>query len=86
MNEGEAGRPLTADQRRYWLRNCQGFRVDGPTGKVGVVEDVLFGSDPAEPAALVVRAGLFGTRVEVVSVEDVADLDPQRTRMRLISH
>ena len=83
MND-EAHRRLTADQRRYWLRNCQGFRVDGPFGKVGVVEDVLFGPDPAEPAALLVRAGLFGLRLEVVSTEDVESLDPQRTRIRLL--
>ncbi len=82
----EAHRPLTPEQRRYWLRNCQGFRVDGPGGKVGVVEDVLFGSDAAEPAALVVRAGMLGTRVEVVSIEDVADVDPQRTRIWLAPH
>ena len=82
---GEPPRPLTPDQRRYWLRNCQGFRVDGPAGKVGVVEDVLFGPDPAEPAALLVRAGLFGLRMEVVAVERIASLDPQQTLVRLAS-
>ncbi len=74
---------MDADERRYWIRNCQGFRVDGPEGRVGVVEDVLYGQDPSEPAALLVRAGLLGLRIEVVPVDAVETIDPKRTRIGL---
>lgn len=66
-----------------WLRHCHGFRVDGPSGRLGIVEDVLYGDDAARPAALAVLAGVLGRRVEIVPVEDVAAVDPRRRRIAL---
>ncbi len=69
---------------RYWTRNCHGFRVDSANGRLGIVEDVLYGTDPERPAALAVRGGLFGTRVELVPIEQLAVVEPSRRRVKLL--
>jgi len=67
----------------YWLRNCHGYRVDSPRGRVGIVEDVLYGAKPNEPSALAVRGGLLGNRVKLVPVESVAVISPRRKLIAL---
>ena len=34
----------------YWLRHSHGFRVVSARGRVGIVEDVLYGADRERPA------------------------------------
>jgi hypothetical protein len=65
-----------ADQRRYWLRNCQGFRVEQGGKKVGVVDDVLFGQH-SEPATLLVRTGLFRLGLRTIPVAEIETIDPR---------
>ena len=60
----------------YWLRNCQGFRVEVAGKKVGVVDDVLFGQQ-SEPATLLVRTGLFRLGLRAISVDEIEAIDPQ---------
>jgi hypothetical protein len=60
----------------YWLRNCQGFRVEVGGKKLGVVDDVLFGRD-SEPATLLVRTGLFRLGLRAVPVRQVETIDPR---------
>ena len=67
----------------YWLRHCHGFRVDSAGGRVGIVEDVLYGADLDQPSALAVRGGLFGRRLEVVEIEQVEAVLPRDKRVRL---
>ena len=69
--------------RFYWLCRCEGFRVDGPEGRIGLVEAVMFRIRPDEPDALIVRAGMFGRRLVIVPIEDVADVVPRRERILL---
>ena len=71
-----------ADQSFDWLRFCEGFRLDAEGRRVGVVEDVLYGQD-RDPAALLVRGGLFGTRVMIVPVEEVREVVPRSKRVIL---
>jgi hypothetical protein len=66
----------------YWLRNCQGFRVEQGGKKVGVVDDVLLGRR-SEPATLLVRTGLFRLGLRAVSVDDVKSIDPRGLRIVL---
>jgi uncharacterized protein YrrD len=66
----------------YWLRNCQGFRVEQGGKKVGVVDDVLFGRR-SEPATLLVRTGLFRLGLRAISVEDIKSIDPRGLRIVL---
>jgi hypothetical protein len=67
----------------YWTRNCHGFRVELARRRLGIVEDVLYGAEPGRPAALVVRGGVFGGRVELVPVEAVETIEPSRRRLTL---
>jgi len=77
---GATGGPSAPDP--YWLRQSHGFRVVSARGRLGIVEDVLYGADRERPSALAVRGGLFGTRVDIVPVEDVAHVIP---RSKLLS-
>ncbi|MCC6222011.1 MAG: hypothetical protein IT201_00795 [Thermoleophilia bacterium] len=69
--------------RFYWLCQSEGFRVDTPEGRFGLVEAVMFRVRPDQPDALVVRAGVLGRRLVIVPVEDVADVTPRRERIAL---
>lgn len=71
------------DPRTYWLGRCEGFRVDTPQGRFGLVEAVMFRSRPDEPDALIVRAGLLTRRLVLVPIEDVAQVAPERRRVVL---
>ena len=66
----------------YWLRNCQGFRVEAEGQKLGVVDDVLFGQR-SEPATLLVRTGLFRLGLRAIPVREIESLDPQGLRITL---
>ena len=62
-------------------RRCRGFRVQSPDGHVGFVEEVLYGSDPEEPAALAVRSGIFCQRVEIVALEAIVEIVASERRI-----
>jgi hypothetical protein len=83
LDRGEAKAP-SADEgsRAYWLRTCEGFRVDSKDGRVGVVEEVRFSSDK-QPEALAVRTGLFRMRLLIVPVNEVRRVVPRRKRIFL---
>ncbi len=73
----------TLGHRFDWLCRCEGFRVDSPEGRFGVVEGVMFRVRPDEPDALIVRTGVFGRRLAIVPIEDVDDVLPRRERITL---
>jgi hypothetical protein len=56
----------------YWLRHCTGFRVEGPEGQLGYVDQVLVDPERSAPVALVVR----GRRTTVVSVGEIVRFLP----------
>ena len=70
-------------RRFYWLCRSEGFRVDSPEGRFGLVEAVMFRVRPDWPDALIVRAGVLGRRLVIVPVEDIADVLPRRQRIVL---
>jgi hypothetical protein len=72
-----------AFDRDYWLCRCEGFRVESPEGRVGVVEEVRFESRHDRPDVIVVRGGLFGARQFLVPVADVADVVPREEKLVL---
>jgi hypothetical protein len=79
---GEEAIRADEDMWAYWLRTCEGFRVDSDNGRVGVVEEVRL-SPGKHPQALAVRTGLFRTRVEIVPVSDVERVIPRKKRVLL---
>jgi hypothetical protein len=66
----------------YWLRRCEGFRVESPDGFVGWVEEVWLGAEH-EPEVLVLQ-GPQGRRLLSLAGEDVR-VDPRRERIVLDS-
>ena len=60
----------------YRLARCDGFRVDSPSGYVGVVEGMRFGSRIDRPDLLEVRAGRLGRTLLLIPVEEVEDVSP----------
>jgi hypothetical protein len=71
--------------REYWLRRCEGFRVEGPGGRVGHVRGIRFGSS-ADPEVLEVGAGLLGRRRLLIEVSEVAQIVSNERRIILRGH
>ncbi|HET7127592.1 MAG TPA: hypothetical protein VFJ93_00780 [Gaiellaceae bacterium] len=67
------------------VARCEGFRVESPYGKIGVVDAILFGADPECPAALTIRSGVFGRGLRIVDIEDVEAVDERSRRVRVRS-
>ena len=78
----EFPRPRLFDED-YWLCRCEGFRVDSPTGRLGVVAGVRFGSRLDRPDELVVRGGLLGNRIIIIPVSEIVDVRPPEERIAL---
>jgi hypothetical protein len=66
----------------YWLSNCEGFRVECPTGRLGTVERVLVGQGD-RPEQLSVCCGIFRLRTMLIPVDDVAAIAPRELRLRV---
>jgi hypothetical protein len=66
----------TASDLDYWLRRCEGFRVDSPQGRVGFVEEVRYASRCDRPDVIAVRAGRLGRLLLIIPVEEVAEIPP----------
>ena len=73
----------SASDRDYWLRRCEGFRVDSRTGRVGTVEELRFGSNAERPDSLAVRTGWLRRRLIVVPIEQVGEIVPRQERIIL---
>jgi len=69
--------------RDYWLRHCEGFRVEAADGSIGVVEAVETASNHRE--LLHVRAGLLGKRILLVPLGSVAFIVPRAKKLWLAS-
>ena len=78
----EFTRPLAFDTD-YWLCRCHGFHVDSPAGRVGLVEEVRFGSRHDRPDELVLRTGMFANRQVVVPVAEVEQIVLRQQRLIL---
>jgi hypothetical protein len=77
--KGSGPRAIDLD---YWLHRSEGFRVDSPVGRVGLVAELRFGSSADRPDALVVRVGLLGRRL-LIPVGQVAEVIPAERRVVL---
>jgi hypothetical protein len=67
----------------YRLCRCEGFRVDSPAGRVGVVREVHFRSRIDRPDALAVKTGFLGP-VLLIPVDDVAEVSLREERVVLL--
>ena len=82
MSAESRGRPDNTESRE-WLLHCEGFRVEGPDGFVGVVTGVVyeFSARWDRPSALAVR----GDRGKALSVplRAIADVSEDEGRVLL---
>jgi hypothetical protein len=62
----------------YWLEHCEGFRVDSPNGRIGLVAQVLPASE-----TLVVLAGRLGTHTLLVPFDEVVRVRAHEQRIDL---
>lgn len=67
------------------LVHAHGFRVDGPSGRIGTVVGLLFGAWADRPDAIEIRIGLFRTGILVVAAESVAEVRLHNKRV-ILSH
>ena len=66
----------------YWLAHCEGYRVDSPEGRIGLVEEVRRGgSERAE--SLTVLAGMCGWRRLIIPTSEVEAIVPHAERLFL---
>lgn len=67
------------------LAGCEGFGVYGPSACIGTVEAVQPDTRSGRPALLSVRAGLLGSWLVHVPVDQVQDVSRAERRIRLRS-
>lgn len=65
----------------YWLHHCDGFRVDGPDGRIGVVDHVEPGLGANVPDVVAVASGLWRIRLTRIPLTDVVEVEPGRRRL-----
>jgi hypothetical protein len=65
----------------YWLHHCDGFRVDGPDGRVGVVDHVELGLEADVPDVVAVASGLWRIRLTRIPLRHVVAVEPGRRRL-----
>jgi hypothetical protein len=78
------GRSVEDDQA-YWLRHCEGFRVETRDGRLGFVEEIRDGKGPEGRETLAIRVGALGRRLLLVSAAEVDVIVPRAQRIWLQS-
>jgi len=79
-----AARDIVATPRRRPapdIRGVEGFRVDGPDGRIGTVTSVSSSTPGAAPDMIAVAAGLFIVRVVPVAAAEIVQIDDERRRI-----
>ena len=69
--------------REYWLAHCEGYRVDSPGGRVGLVEAVRRAEGGEQPQSLAVLAGMYGRRRLIIPMTEVETIVPSARRLSL---
>jgi len=83
---GAAGESLrTPAEQDYTLCRCEGFEVDSPTRRVGVVDGLRYLSRIDRPDLLEVRAGPFTRELLLIPVEEVDQILVDEGRLILRS-
>ena len=73
------GKALQASgDRWYWLRRCEGFRVEAEGHELGRVACVRYGSRLDRPDEIVVQSGRLRRRLQALAVEDVEGVSAEQ--------
>jgi hypothetical protein len=65
------------------LARCEGFGVYGLSARIGIVEKVRLERASGRPVLLSVRAGLLGSWLVHIPVDEVADVVPEERQVLL---
>jgi len=68
-----------------WIREVEGFRVDGPDGRIGTVAHVVREGPADVPVALDVATGLFIVHIVHIPIRDVIEVRTPRRRLAVRS-
>jgi len=68
-------------QPAFDLSGLDGYRVDGPDGRVGVVTSVTASRHDGPPDTIHVVTGLFIVRVMPVAETEILEIDAERRRL-----
>jgi hypothetical protein len=71
------------DERAYWLRRCEGFRVSDYSGVLGHVDSIRFEHELEKPDTLVVLNKRWPRRQCEIPVSDIAEITPERHEITL---
>ena len=63
------------------IQRVEGFRVDGPDGRIGTVKNVSSGTPGAPLDTIDVVTGLFVIRVTTVTAAEILQIDDERRRI-----
>lgn len=80
-HEGDACRPGDPSFD-LWLRDCRGFRVITPSGRLGTVEHPSYDDQP-DPVGLLVRTGFLRRALTEVAREEIEWIIPAGRRILL---
>ena len=67
--------------RALALRRCEGFRVDSPNGRIGLVESLRYSRSIDEPDEIEVRGGWLGRRLVMVPADEVDQIFVEEGRL-----
>jgi hypothetical protein len=70
----------------YWLCRCEGFEVETPEGRLGIVEWLVFRSRHDRPDALAVQTGHVLHRAVFIAVTEIAHVLPEEGRIILTAN
>jgi hypothetical protein len=73
------------NDQAYWLRHCQGVRVETRDGRLGFVEEIRERKGPEGRETLAIRVGALGRRLLLVSAAEVDIIVPRPKRLWLQS-
>jgi len=67
------------------METWQGYSVETPAGRLGVVDAVLFDGLAMQPSALSVRRGRFARGVRIIDAADIEGVDTRARRIAVRS-
>jgi hypothetical protein len=67
------------------MEQWQGFSVETPARRLGVVDAVLFGDESQQPSGISVRRGRFARGVRIIDAADILGVDARARRIAVRS-
>ena len=67
------------------METWQGYSVETPARRLGVVDTVLFGDDSVQPSGISVRRGRFARGVRIIDAADILGVDARARRIAVRS-